>query len=295
VSRLILNADDLGISVATNEAILRAFHEGVLTRCSLMVVGPACDHAIARVQSSHPRIPVGLHLSLTSGRPVSPPQSIPSLVNHTGSLCRGFASLWKLATWGGRQAREEISREIAAQFEAFSRTGLPLNHVDGHRHIHMIPAIFDLVVQHAKQHGCPEIRISREPFPRLAGRCRDALRHPSQFVDLARNLPKQWILGWWSLGARRRTQGMQSPDRVFGILDSGSVTLERLKRLIDEAGPGSSEIIVHPGLAEADTSPTLEPGDCQFLHSPSRFDELTALISPETRDRMERWNQRMQS
>ena len=293
MNRLILNADDLGIAESTNEAILQAHRDGILTRCSLMVVGPACAHAMAAIRSFRSQIPVGLHISLTSGRPVSPPETIPSLVNGSGVLHRGFASLWALATWGGRSAREEISHEIAAQFQAFAETGLPLNHVDGHRHIHMIPAIFDLVVQQARANHCPEIRISREPFPKLARRGRDVIQQPAQLVDLVRNLPKLWLLAWWSRHARRGAAGLQTLDRVYGILDSGCISIDRLQQLIEEAPAGRSEIIVHPGLARAETSPVLEPGDCEFLHSPRRFSELTALISPEVRDQLHQWNQRM--
>ena len=120
MNRVVLTADDLGIAESTNEAIVRAFHEGVLTRCSLMVVGPARDHAVALARSREPLIPVGLHLSLTSGRPISAPETIPDLVNGAGGLARGFGALWRLSAWGGASVREQIEREVAAQFAAFA-------------------------------------------------------------------------------------------------------------------------------------------------------------------------------
>lgn len=289
MNRLVLTADDLGIAVSTNEAILQAFQQGVLTRCSLMVVGPARDHAVALVQSREPRIPVGLHLSLTSGRPISPPETIPDLVDGAGRLARGFGTLWRLSAWGGAAVREQILREVSAQFTAFAKTGLQLSHVDGHRHVHMIPRVFEIVSDQARVHHCPEIRVSREPFPRWSCRCREWWTHPGRFLDLLPNLPKRWLLAWFAGRARQHLQGLATTDRVYGILDSGSMTCGRLLQLIEDCPRGVSEFIVHPGLNLQDCSETLDSGDCRFLRSPRRVEELQALIAPEVRSRIEAW------
>ena len=292
MNRLVLTADDLGIAESTNEAILRAFHEGVLTRCSLLVVGPAREHAVALVRSRQPQIPVGLHLSLTSGRPSSPPETIPDLVDSQGRLARGFGSLWRLIAWGGEPVREQIAREVAAQFAAFANTGLPLAHVDGHRHVHMIPRLFAIVAEQARAHGCPEIRLSREPLPRWSRRCREWWAQPTQFLELLPNLPKQGLLSWCASRARGDLRGLATTDRVYGIVDSGGMTRERLLALIDDCPDGVSEFIVHPGLVPEEGLETLEPGDCRFLRSSRRVAELQALIDPEVRSRMHAWQAR---
>jgi hopanoid biosynthesis associated protein HpnK len=292
VNRLVLTADDLGIAVSTNNAILRAFHEGVLTRCSLMVVGPARDHAVELVRSREPRIPVGLHLSLTSGRPISPPQTIPDLVDGGGLLTRGFGALWRLSAWGGAAVREQIHREVAAQFDAFASTGLRLAHVDGHRHVHMIPRVFEIVADQARAHQCPEIRLSREPAPRWSRRCREWWAHPGRFLDVLPNLPKRGLLAWFAGRARRHLRGLATTDRVYGILDSGWMTRERLLQLIDDCPQGVSEFIVHPGLNPPVCPETLDLGDCRFLRSPAREAELRALIAPELRSKLHTWQVR---
>lgn len=297
MSRLVLTADDLGIAVSTNEAIWRAFHEGVLTRCSLMVVGPARDHAVDLVRSREPQIPVGLHLSLTSGRPISRPETIPDLVDSQGRLSRGFGTLWRLSAWGGANVRGQIEREVAAQFAAFANTGLPLAHVDGHRHVHMIPRVFEIVADQTRAHRCPEIRLSREPLPRWSRRCREWGTDPRRFLDLLPNLPKQGLLSWFAGRARRHLRGLATADRVYGIVDSGCMTRERLLALIADCPEGVSEFIVHPGLNPPECPEMLDPGmldpgDCRFLHSPRREDELQALIDPEVRSRLCAWQAR---
>src|SRR5205085_9236593 len=132
VRRVIINADDFGRSPSINEAVLRAHRDGILTTASLMVNESGFDEAVALAREN-PRLGVGLHLTLLMGRSALSPGEIPGLVNDRGGFaddpvtagCRYFFQ---------RGLREQLRREIHAQFARFRATGLPLDHVNGHLH-----------------------------------------------------------------------------------------------------------------------------------------------------------------
>src|SRR6266852_3754897 len=128
--RLIVNADDFGLSESVNAAVLEAYDRGILTSCSLMVGEPAAAAAV-RAARERPGLAVGLHLTTVCGRAVLPPSAVPSLVNASGRLSN------RPALAGLRYAldpatRCQLARELRAQFEQYADFGLPLSHVDGH-------------------------------------------------------------------------------------------------------------------------------------------------------------------
>ena len=138
--RLIVNADDFGISEAVNEAVIRAFTEGVLTSCSLMVTGEAFEHAVS-LAHAHPDLAVGIHLVTVMGRAVLPPAAIPTLVDAAGNFVSNPTKAG-LKYYFSPQARSELRQELRAQFDKFAATGLRLSHIDGHLHMHVHPVIF---------------------------------------------------------------------------------------------------------------------------------------------------------
>jgi hopanoid biosynthesis associated protein HpnK len=284
LKELILNADDLGICESTNFAISRAYSEGGLTSASLLVTAPAFRHAVEQVAGRHPGLQIGLHLSLTSGRCQSPPDQVSALVDDAGRFRRGFASLWSLMNWGGRNALTQVRRELESQFQRFVASGIPLNHVDGHRHVHMIPPIFELVADLAREYGCPRVRLSCEPFPRIASTIRDG-----RAALLARNLPKQLLLSVWGRTNRRRLAGLSAPDQTFGIVDSGRMDATALRRIVEHLPSGVTEVITHPGLGSDDgVDRSIADGDLAFLNSSSRRVELEALLDSTIRSLLAR-------
>ena len=143
IRRLIVNADDLGRSHSINQAVIRAHHEGILTTASLMVNEPGFDEAV-ELARENPKLGIGLHLSLVCGLSALPPGKIPGLVNAHGEFSNepvavGFRYFFN------RGLREQLRAEIHAQFAKFRATGLPLDHVDGHLHLHLHPVIFRIL------------------------------------------------------------------------------------------------------------------------------------------------------
>src|SRR5579864_183500 len=155
--RLIVNADDFGRSSQINRAVLRAYREGILGSASLMVAGDAAEEAIEMARQN-PGLAVGLHLVVVDGPPVLPAARLRHLVDDRGRLPDAPVRLGMKYAFS-RRARRELAAEVAAQFERFAATGLPLSHVDGHQHMHMHPVVFDLLLPLGTKFGAGRVRI----------------------------------------------------------------------------------------------------------------------------------------
>jgi hopanoid biosynthesis associated protein HpnK len=160
--RLIVNADDFGRSRSINEAVIRARKEGILTSASLMVNEAAFSEAV-ELAKANPTLGVGLHLTLLCGHSALPPQQIPGLVNgnseFTDSPARaGFRYFFNSGL------REQLRQEIHAQFKKFHETGLPLDHVNGHLHLHLHPTVFRILMEDAAQLHIERLRLTFDPF-----------------------------------------------------------------------------------------------------------------------------------
>src|SRR5579863_4303010 len=160
--RLVVNADDFGRSSSINQAVIRSHQEGILTTASLMVNEPAFAEAVALAEEN-PRLGVGLHLTLSHGHAALPPGEIPGLANKNGELgndpvalgCRYFFQ---------HSLREELRREIHAQFDKFRATGLALDHVNGHLHFHLHPVVLRILLDDWQELGIRRMRLTRDPF-----------------------------------------------------------------------------------------------------------------------------------
>ncbi len=159
-ARLILNADDFGLTRGINRAIGELAASGTLTSATLMASGPAFEDAVAIAQA-HPALGVGCHIVLTDGIPVSPPQSIPSLLDADGKRFRPCLRDFLLALFLGRIREEEVVLEAAAQIEKLQRAGIAVAHLDTHKHTHLFPAIARPLLQAAERCG---VRAIRNPF-----------------------------------------------------------------------------------------------------------------------------------
>ena len=250
--RLIVNADDFGRSHSINAAVIRAHREGILTTASLMVNEPACDEAVALAREN-PRLGVGLHLTLLCGHAALPPAKIPGLVNGRGEFSdnpvgAGFRYFFQA------RLRDQLRTEIHAQFAKFQSTGLPIDHVNGHLHLHLHPAVFRILMTDTFTPGIRHVRLTREPFwldARLAsGRRLYRATHAVIYSCLSRRAR-----------ASLRRRGIRHTARVFGLLQNARVEEAYLTKLLPALPPGDSELYSHPSLDE-------------FKH------EFDALVSP---------------
>jgi chitin disaccharide deacetylase len=257
---LIITADDFGASSEVNEAVARGHRDGVLTCASLMVTGAAAADAVARARDM-PSLGVGLHLVLVEGRPVLPPSRIPALVGPDGAF-RNDMIRASFAMALRSSVRRQLADEIEAQFEAFAATGLPLDHVNAHKHFYLHPAIAKLVLEIGRRFGMRAMRAPCEPL--------DVLRQVEP--EAAGGEIERFC------GARLRERlgynGIWSPDRMFGLCWTGAMTTPRLAGLMAHLPEGTSEIYLHPALCPY-------PGATRGYRYAQ---ELMALTSPEARD-----------
>ena len=237
---LIITADDFGLSREVNEAVEEAHRNGVLTCASLMVTAPEAADAVRRA-ARMPSLGVGLHLALLDAPSARPASEIPDLVPlGLGSLGRRPVRLG-VAMALSRKVRAQVRAEMGAQLELFARTGLPMDHVNGHWHFHQHPVVIDLLAgPFASRFTVGSVRAPCEPIWRSwrAGGRRALLRRAG--VSL------KYRMIWQLSAARRRETGLRSNDWFFGLNDAGSADVERLLGIIRNLPAGITEIGLHP-------------------------------------------------
>ena len=264
MKRLIITADDFGLDEAVNAAVEQAHREGVLSAASLMVGAPAAADAVRRARRL-PGLKVGLHLVLVDGVALSPAAEIAGLAGAGGALGKNLF-LAGLRFFLLPEVRRALAKEIRAQFAAFRATGLALDHVNAHKHIHLHPTIARLVIAIGGEFGLRAIRIPEEPVSVLS-RAFPEERYRQPFYAL------------WASRLRARAGGLLTNDHLFGLAWSGAMVEERLLRLLPHLPPGTSEIYFHPAVAR---SPAFERA--MPLYRPR--EELEALISPRVARRI---------
>jgi len=252
---LIVTADDFGLHPAVNEAVELAHRDGVLTAASLMVGAPAAADAVARAQRL-PRLRVGLHLVLADGAAVLPRAAIPALVDAEGRfgdrMARDGVRFFFLPA-----VRRQLAAEIRAQFEAYAATGLPLDHVNAHKHFHLHPTVLSLILSIGRDYGLRAVRLPAETGA-------PALLRP-----------------WLRLLARRLdAAGIAHNDNVVGIEHSGHMDENLMLEALRKLPAGVTEIYLHPATASGSVIATSMP---DYRHA----DELAALLSPRVRAAVE--------
>jgi len=237
VKRLIVTGDDFGASTLVNEAIEQAHRGGILNTTSLMVAGIAGDDAVHRARRL-PSLHVGLHIVVVDGKPLLDPKLIPALVDSSGQFSTqlvraGFNFFFNAA------ARRQLEAEIRAQFDAYRATGLALDHVNAHNHMHMHPTVLDAIIAIGREYGVKAVRIPKEPLgpswravrTNFAGRFGNA-------VLLAPMLAR--------MRSRLQAAGIAANDFVFGLSDTGHMTRERVAALMHQLPDGVTEMYFHP-------------------------------------------------
>lgn len=252
VRRLIVNADDFGLSASVNTAVVRAHREGILTTASLMVNEAGFAEAV-ELARQNPRLGVGLHLTLLHGHAALPPGQIPGLVNGRGEFSNSPVGVG-LAYFFRPALREQLRAEIRAQLDKFHATGLKLDHVNGHLHLHLHPAVFKILMAEASRAGITHLRLTRDCLSRsrrmTRGRWFYRISHAAIFELLSRRARK--VL------AEKKIRHAQI---TFGLLQDSLVAEAYILKLLPDLPDGDSELYAHPSMD-------------RFRHE---FDALTSL------------------
>lgn len=266
MQKLIVSADDFGLSEEVNEAVERAHREGLLSTASLMVAGPAAFDAIRRARRL-PDLRVGLHCVLVEGDATLPFEKVAHIAEDAGGGHAAFHG--RQAALGVKYffhpaARQELGQEIRAQFRAFASSGLHLDHANAHKHMHLHPTIGRLMISIGAEYGLRHVRLPLEPA------------HPIEAVTPYRDsfgarALRQWchILRW-----QIHRAGMTTNDWCFGLAWSGAMTLPRISELMRHLPPGLSEIYFHPAVDKNARMTSTMP---DYQHRA----EFEALIAPQ--------------
>lgn len=261
---LIVTADDFGLHEAVNDGVERASREGILTAASLMMGAPATGDAIRRARSL-PGLRVGLHLVLADGSALLAPHLIPAIADKSGHMnSRMFWNGLRFFALPG--VRKQLEAEIRAQFAAFARTGLALDHVNVHKHFHLHPTLLGMLLRIGRDYGVSAVRVPDEPlwFAALGN---------AWHAGAGTAALKPWIA---LMKRRLDAAGVLHNDAIFGVASSGAMTEEKLLQIMARLPAGITEIYLHPAAA---VGHAITPSMSHYRHA----DELAALLSPRVR------------
>jgi chitin disaccharide deacetylase len=270
VRRLIVNADDFGLTAGVNRAIVEGNRTGVVTSATLMANAQASAGAI-ELAKAQPELKIGCHVVLIDGAPIT--ANLPTLTNgssHFLSSLKKFA----VAAVRGQIAPEEIQREVEAQIRKIQVNGVTLTHVDSHKHTHMFPHVLRPVLRAAKACGIRAIRNPFEPLRSWPGIT--VFRTPALWLRSAGVMVFQMFASEFRRALNE--EGMVSTDGTVGIAVTGLLDQQKLLCILEAIPDGTWELVCHPGYADAD----LRAAGTRLTKS--REVELSALTSAETKN-----------
>ncbi len=266
MKRLIVNADDFGLTAGVNRAIIEGHERGIITSATIMANMPAFDDA-ARLAREHPSLGVGLHFNLTQGKPVAKASRVSSLLDKRGEFPETTTALLNRAL-AGRLNHEEIVIELRAQIEKASNAGLRLTHVDSHKHSHALPPVCDALIATIKELGINAVRLPRERW-RFDPKA-------NSFKLIGQSVGAFGLAQLCRIGeAKLRRSGVKTTDAFFGVARAGFWTKDWLIELIEQLPEGASELMCHPGYDDDELS-----GVKTRLRE-SRVNELRLLTDPD--------------
>ena len=275
--RLIINADDFGLTSGVNRAILEAHGHGVVTSTTLMANAAAFPDAVRLAQSA-PRLGVGCHVVLVDGAPVLSAERVSSLLERAGEDGARFhegLGNFALRALCGRLQPDQIEAEVSAQIQKIQAAGLSVSHLDTHKHTHMFPQVLRPLLRAAKACG---VMALRNPFELI------------QITQLA-SRPVLWKR-WLEVGALRSLAGkfrqavaeaaMITPDGTLGVVATGALDPLLFHSMVEKLPEGTWEFVCHPGYNDAQLQ------GVRTRLKESRAQELRVLTSAATRELLAR-------
>jgi chitin disaccharide deacetylase len=281
VRRLIINADDLGLTAGVNRGIFETLHSGVVTSVTLMANSRAFDDAVhSAAQPTSRPFAIGCHVVLLDGEPVLPPERAGSLLapNDRSHRLRDSLSSFAMAALRGRICSDEIEAEATAQMHKIQSSGISLSHFDAHKHAHLLPVVLKPLLRAAKACG---IRALRNPFTPVKAL---ALAHLVRRPHLWKRYSQVNVLRGFAARFRElvHSAGMVTTDGTFGIVTTGALDLTLFNAIVGSVPEGTWEFCCHPGYDDADLAAIRTR-----LRS-SREKELQVLTSQAARETIQR-------
>lgn len=243
MTRLIVNADDFGLTSGVNRAILELHRSGVLTSATLMARAAATEEAIDIARAT-PSLGAGCHVVLVDGEPAQTAASLPTLTGSTtGRFHRTLGAFLKRLLAGGIDPAE-IESEARVQIQSLQARGVRLTHIDTHKHTHMFPRVLRPVLRAARECGIRAVRNPFEPAWSLSA------TPGAPFVRRA----EVRLLRLLAASFRRivAEEGFTTTDGAIGVLATGTLNAPTVNSLLRALPPGTWELVSHPGYNDAD-------------------------------------------
>jgi hopanoid biosynthesis associated protein HpnK len=268
--RLIINADDFGLTSGVSLGILQSHQKGIVTSTTLMACGDKFDDAAALAKRA-PALSVGCHVVLVDGTPALNPADISSLLAPNSTRFRQSLISFACLAAAGRLDESQIAAEVTAQVKKLQAAGIQVSHLDSHKHTHMFSVVLKGVLRAARNCG---IRAMRNPFEPLVFA---SLRHWKRHFQL--RLLQSFRSGFREMLAEAN---VTTPDGCVGIAATGGLSLETFRMLLEKLPEGTWEFVSHPGYND----PNLDKVHTRLRNS--RDKELAILTSPAVRDLIQR-------
>lgn len=247
MKNLIVNADDLGWTEGVNRGILEAHRKGLVTSTSLLANGRAFDSAVGMARGN-PELGTGVHLNLSDGPPTASAEKVRGLLNKKDQLNEAPESL--LMRMASRNLPyDEVELEWDAQIQKIVAAGIAPSHLDGHKHVQMLPGLFEIALRLAKKYAIPAIRVSHEE-----SKLRAALTSGQE--QSTGMLIKQGVqargLKLLAPDAREMAAhaAIATSDYFCGIAQTGVLTRNGVEQLLKNLPEGTTELMCHPGYAD---------------------------------------------
>jgi hopanoid biosynthesis associated protein HpnK len=272
--RLIINADDLGLTTGVNRAIEQAHTAGLVTSSTLMANSAAFEDAVA-ISRRNPKLSIGCHVTLADGAPLLRADQVPTLLDGD-RFPVSFVSFAQRALRGCIRSAE-VTAEAVAQIRKLQAAGVAVSHVDTHKHLHMFRVVLEPLLAAARECG---VRAIRNPFAPVK---------PLAFAHLLRR-PRLWtrysevkLLAPLQAGFAQkvRAAGLLTTDGSFGVVSTGALDGKLFAAIVGCIPEGTWEFVCHPGYNDAELA-----GIKTRLRA-SRVKELEVLTSPEARKILE--------
>ena len=246
---LIVNADDLGWTEGVNRGIAEAHRNGIVTSASLLANGAAFASGVELARTT-PALGVGVHLNLSDGEPIAERELVTTLLNTRGEL-EGKPESLLLRLARRSVLLNEIEQEWDAQIQKVRDVGIEPTHLDGHRHVQMLPGLFEIALRLAKRHGIAAVRISHEESSLRAALSAGAKQKGT--VVMRQGVQARG-LKMLARDAREQAEraGIAAADYFCGIAQTGELTREGVARLLEILPDGTTELMCHPGYLDAD-------------------------------------------
>ena len=253
MKRLIVNADDFGLTENVNRGILDAHREGIVTSTTLLANGMAFESAVAAGKRFH-RLGIGVHLNLTEGKPVADARHIPTLVDRGGRLHLAPARLWAGIALG-QVSLSEIEVELRAQVRKVIRAGIRPTHFDGHKHVHVLPGVSEIVIRLAREFRIPAVRCPAEQTADASGPLRN--RRFSKISTVKQYLISRAVSDLAGSFRKKLAQvGLVSPTYFQGLSQTGFLDASAIREILGNLPPGTSELMCHPGYRDVELERT---------------------------------------